>query len=310
MPRQEGNINTLLFITLSNIGDAVLTTPALVLLHQLFPAAAIDIVGDQRSVALFKNCPYRRHVYLKHKHRLLRGSIDLIWRLRRNRYDLIVDLRTGILPSALRGRLKYTHRQGKTATHAVEQHVSVICELTGDRAIPGTQIWLAEQQQQFARQQLSPLTGRALLAIGPGANWERKIWPWRRYAELGTRLADACSGLVLLGSRQDKGLGDSIRATVSLPCINLCGRTTLLEAAAVLERCGLFIGNDSGLGHLASAVGTPTFTLFGPGQPQRYHPWGDKAAWYVDPQADIGRIEAGLIEQKVRAHLAALGLWG
>jgi heptosyltransferase III len=60
--------------------------------------------------------------------------------------------------------------------------------------------------------------------------------------------------------------------------IDLIGKVDLPTAAACLRRCALYIGNDSGLMHMAAAVGTPTLGLFGPGNETRYGPWGPRAA--------------------------------
>ena len=94
MSNEGGNF---LFITLSNIGDALLTTPVLQFLHRHDEAASIDIVSDKRSSLLFRHCPYRGEIYNKQKERFLRGVPALWYELRRKRYDLVVDLRTDVL---------------------------------------------------------------------------------------------------------------------------------------------------------------------------------------------------------------------
>ena len=75
------------------------------------------------------------------------------------------------------------------------------------------------------------------------------------------------------------------------PWLNLSGKIDLLTTAAVLEKVQLFIGYDSGLGHIASAVNVNTFTIFGPGEPHRYRPWGQKASWIQDKQKEIKKIK-------------------
>ncbi len=82
----------ILLITLSNIGDALMTTPVLEALHRQYPQAVIDIVTDARASDLFEHCPYRGEIILKQKG--WRGTIALLKQLRVTRYDLIVDLRT------------------------------------------------------------------------------------------------------------------------------------------------------------------------------------------------------------------------
>ena len=87
-------VNKILFISLSNIGDAIMTTPVLHALHQLYPEAIIDIVGDQRSSEIFKHCPYRGEIFHKQKNSFLRGVPALLMTLWAQSYDLVVDIRT------------------------------------------------------------------------------------------------------------------------------------------------------------------------------------------------------------------------
>ncbi|HEY0906587.1 MAG TPA: hypothetical protein VGE17_05250 [Methylophilus sp.] len=87
-------VERILFVTLSNIGDAVLTTPALMLLHRQYPQAIVDIVCDPRSAALFSHCPFRGRLLLRDKRDGWRGCWQLMQHCRQVRYDLIVDLKT------------------------------------------------------------------------------------------------------------------------------------------------------------------------------------------------------------------------
>jgi heptosyltransferase-3 len=145
------------------------------------------------------------------------------------------------------------------------------------------------------------LPGRRWLALGPGARWEPKRWPAVQFRKLVQIRREDFDAVVLLGSRADADSCRTITDGLSLPCLDLAGRTGLLEAAAVLARMWLFIGNDSGLGHLAAAVGIPTLTLFGPGEPRRYRPWNLRGRWLQSPNADIfalpvSRVTDALIE--------------
>lgn len=97
-----------------------------------------------------------------------------------------------------------------------------------------------------------------------------------------------------------------VAANAALPCVDLCGRSSLLQAAAVLERCRVLVGNDSGLGHMASAVGTPTLTVFGPGQPGRYHPWGPWARWVVAPGKSLERLAPEVVVEQLLTLLERL----
>lgn len=298
----------ILFITLSNIGDAVLTTPALEALHQGFPEASIDLVADPRSSLVFAHCPYRGSIFHKSKKAGWRGLMNLIYQLRRTRYDLIADLRTDGLAYLLRARKRLTKRGAKPAgSHAVEHHWAVVAPLLPPAApIPPCRIWLQAEQVQFAKDQLSQLPGNRWLALGPGANWAPKIWPALAFVELVNAVKNHFDGVILVGGTSDKERSQLIAANLSLPSLNLCDTTDLLQAAAALQQASVFVGNDSGLGHLASAVETPAFTVFGPGQPERYHPWGKHSYWQVAPDNKLENLSAkaiaGQVIQLASAH--------
>lgn len=291
----------ILFITLSNIGDVVLTTPALEALHQGFPQASIDLVADPRSSLVFAHCPYRGSIFHKSKKAGWRGLTKLIYQLRRTRYDLIADLRTDGLTYLLRAQKRLTKWRIKpTGPHAVEHHWAVVAPLLPPAApIPPCRIWLQSEQMQFAKDQLSPLPGNRWLALGPGANWAPKIWPAPAFIALVNAVKNHFDGVILVGGTGDRERGQIIAANLSLPSLNLCSTTDLLQTAAALQQASVFVGNDSGLGHLASAVGIPTLTIFGPGQPERYHPWGKHSYWRVAPHNKLEDLSAEAIAGQV-----------
>jgi ADP-heptose:LPS heptosyltransferase len=120
------------------------------------------------------------------------------------------------------------------------------------------------------------------LALGPTANWPRKAWAADRFADIARRLTG--SGGILPGGRVAVLGGPDERdaakpAIDALPgCIDLVGRVDLLTAYACLKRCAFYVGNDSGLMHLAAAACIPTLGLFGPSKEELYAPWGPLAA--------------------------------
>lgn len=298
-------VEKLLVISLSNIGDAVMTTPVLERLHQLYPDARMDIVGDRRSSALFAHCPYLGRVIHRDKNRGWRGRLALIRELRRTRYDLVVDLRTDGMAYLLRARRRLTkwHR-GSHGPHAVEDHMSVIGAINPGGEIPPVTVWLGDGERAFAERALADLPGRRWLALAPGANWAPKTWPADSFAALAEAVRGRFDALVLVGGPDDRARCEAIRRQVSLPCVDLAGESTLLEAAAVLARCSAFVGNDSGLGHMAAAAAIPTLTVFGPGRPRRYHPWGANTVWLVSDSGRIEDLEAATVAQRLEALIA------
>ncbi|HHQ42442.1 MAG TPA: glycosyltransferase family 9 protein [Chromatiales bacterium] len=296
-----------LFVTLSNIGDAVLTTPALEAVHRRFPQARVDLVADPRSAELFARCPYLGETLLRRKRAGWRAELALLRRLRRRRYALAVDLRTELLAWLVRARERRTRRGARPlGPHAAEAHLGVVADLL-DGPPPPARVWLAEHDRRLAAALLGGLPEGPLLALAPGANWPPKIWPAERFAELARALAPRFAGVVLVGGPGDRERTAAVAAALggTLPVADLAGRTGLLGAAAVLERCALLVGNDSGLGHMAAAVATPTVTVFGPGEPGRYRPWGPAAEVVVAPERDLGRLAPGPVAEAAARALAA-----
>lgn len=306
MPRSDDTGNTgeeILLVTLSNIGDAVMTTPVLQTLHRIYPRATIHMVVDKRSRDLFLHCPYRGELYEKNKQAFLRGFPQLVFRLRRKRFFLAVDLRTDGLLYLIRAGQKLGKKEGDdSAVHAVEKHLSVIRTLAGEDLVDRCCIWPGEEDVRFAVKLFEQTGSEKVLCLAPGANAVKKIWAWENYRDLVNRIAGHFDSIILLGSRNDRPIAVKIAEGSGLRQGNLCGETTLLQAAAVLARASLFIGNDSGLGHMAAAAGAPTCTLFGPGQPEKYRPWGKSAVWLAGSNQQINDIKVddviGLLEQK------------
>jgi ADP-heptose:LPS heptosyltransferase len=296
---------SILLITLSNVGDAVMTTPVMTALHDKYPLADMDIVTDARAAPLFSHCPWRGAIILKDKQAGWRGLAVLLQRLRQTRYDLLVDLRTDGLSLLLRARRRLTRRGNRSVSgHAVERHFSVIREREHLTAIPAPSVWLSAAEEDFAAQALAGLPGSRWLALGPGARWEGKRWPAGHFAALANRLQGETDAVILLGSAAERDTCNGLEADLAGPCLNLAGRTNLLQATAVLQRAHLFIGNDSGLGHMAAAVGTPTVTLFGPGDPLRYHPWHHRARWIQSMTGSVADIPVAEVSGQVMALLA------
>ena len=139
-------------------------------------------------------------------------------------------------------------------------------------------LWLDAAAELEARKLIPAET--PILALGPTANWRAKTWRPENFAALIERLT-ATDG-ILPGARvavfgRDDERPMALRLIGDIPqerCIDLVGKLDLLTAYACLARCGFYVGNDSGLMHLAAASGVPTLGLFGPTQESLYAPWG------------------------------------
>ncbi|MEQ1763864.1 MAG: glycosyltransferase family 9 protein [Pyrinomonadaceae bacterium] len=105
-------------------------------------------------------------------------------------------------------------------------------------------------------------TGRKLLAIAPASKWRSKVWPEGRFADVVSRLIDRSAVYpIVFGGPEDKAVGDRLVAKWQAGA-NAAGALKIRESAALLERCSLYLGNDTGTMHLAAAVGTPCVATF------------------------------------------------
>jgi len=195
------------------------------------------------------------------------------------RWDLVVDLRGSALAWMLRAGDRKVMAKGDEREHRVRQ----LARLFDLDPPPNPHLWTASHHERTAGAMISP--GAPVLAIGPAANWPAKQWRAERFAELASRLTAAAgplpgSRVAVLAAAHERELAEPLLA--ALPPsrrIDLVGSVNLLTAAAVLRRCAMFIGNDTGLMHIAAASGAPTLGLFGPSPVAQYAPWGGRTAW-------------------------------
>lgn len=266
----------ILFITSTRIGDAVISSGVLAYLIERYPGARITIACGPVAAPLFEAVPgldrivtVKKARWRSHWLRLWRVTVVDVW-------DLVVDLRASALAYLVVARRRLVYRADKSWKHRVES----LGELVGSKEPPAPRVWLTPDHEAKAAE-LVPSDG-SLLALGPGAQWRGKCWPAERYAALAVRLT-APDGpmpgahVAILGSPSERACTRPL--VESLPgCIDLVGAADLLTVAAILRRCALFVGNDSGLMHLAGAAGAPTLGLFGPSREVHYAPWGPRTA--------------------------------
>jgi heptosyltransferase III len=269
----------ILFITATRIGDAVLSTGLLSYLIERYPSARLTIASGPLAAPLFGWVPGLERIVVVNKRPGGLHWLALYAAVASRRWDMVVDLRGSVLAWLLRSGARKMIGKGDPQQHRVQQ----LARLFGLDPPPCPRLWTAPHHDRAAAA-LIP-RGGPVLAIGPAANWRGKEWRANRFAELAQRLTAA--GGMLPGARvavlaAGHERPQALPLLIALPDnrrIDLVGRLDLPSAAAALRRCALFIGNDTGLMHIAAASGTPTLGLFGPSPPERYAPWGPLAAY-------------------------------
>jgi lipopolysaccharide heptosyltransferase III len=291
----------ILFIGLSNVGDVIMTTPVLKALHTKFPSASFDIVADKRSMNLYGNYPFLNNLYLKDKNKFLRGVPALLSELLKNSYDIIVDVRSDGIAYLLRGKKRYTKFSAKSyGPHAVEEIMGVIQSLHGEQAIPDTEIWLSDANRDYASKQISVFGDKEKLlslSVGDSRKPEKTLATENFIKLLHTHKNDF-SGVIFLGNEFETEATERVCKEIEIPHINTLGNS-LLDAAALIEKTCLYIGPDSGLGHIAGAAKTRTISFFSAMNPDRFRPWGNKATCIIGNNNDARNISAAEVSEVI-----------
>lgn len=299
----------ILVIKLSDIGDVLTATPALRALRQSFPDAHIDALVPPNSAPVLLGSPLVDGVLISQKFRYKRlldalrpsaltEALYIISRLLSFRYDVVIVLhhlttRLGALKyaalalaSGSRTRIGLdngrgwflTHRArdlGFGAKHEVEYWLDVVALLgarTGDLSL---EIAISPVDKAYADGILSLATRHSpLVAIHPGSGGYSlaRRWSPKGFTEVADALVERYGAHIVLVGKEEEG-GSQVVALMKEEALNLEGKTTLKQLAAVLKRCNLFIGADSGVMHLACAVGTPVVAIFGPSNYKAWGPW-------------------------------------
>ena len=289
----------ILFIASSRIGDAVLASGLIKRLHDEIPNARFTVVAGPLSAPLFEDIPGLAKIIVMRKSKGGGHWFKLWTQVRGRNWGLIVDRRGSSISSFLRARRRAVHR--RLPGEPVHKVVEAARMLKLEHDPPAPFLFTGEAVEAKARALLGE-GGGPILAIAPAANWVGKTWPAERFARLAVQLMDAGQPfergrLLILGGPDDRRTAEPIRRALPRERVtDLAGQIDLLTAYACLKRARLFVGNDSGLMHLAAAAGAPTVGLFGPSDDRLYGPWGPAARVVRGPRslAQLRAIDADL----------------
>lgn len=309
----DPNIN-ILIVKLSAIGDVVHTLPALNALRRRFPKAHITwLVEEAAADLVVGHCALDRVLISKRKYwlhelktrrwrRSLRELKEFVKTLRNTQYDMLFDFQAALKSAAW---IAMVHAQRKIGfgrglehqehsylalneripavsmdIHALKRGL-ILLEAVGipcERIEYNLPITAKDRQRARHLQSKAPQSSAngPMIAINPMAKWETKLWPSERFARLADRLiAQYRATVFFTGGPDDRPVIDQIQNAMRNDSINLTGRTSLMELAALYQEMACVISTDTGPMHIAAAVGTPTAALFGPTADWRTGPFGD-----------------------------------
>lgn len=292
MPRSRAaanavQISKILIIRPGGIGDAVLLLPAIRILKQQFPLVGIDVLAEQRNSEVFQLAADIGTIY--HYDRP-----SELFAVLRSSYDVVIDTEqwhrlSAVVARMVRSLIKIgyaTNERSRLFTHVVpythdtyeaDSFLQLLGPL-GEKAAfdPGSRfILVPEPLREKAAVLLGSLHGSPLIALFPGGSIRERQWGGERFRLVAERLADCGYAIVVVGDAGDRAAGEEI-VQGKTRGLNLCGRLSLPETAAVLGESALLISGDSGIMHLGYAVGAKVVALFGPGREKKWAPRSER----------------------------------
>lgn len=291
------------------IGDAIMTTPAVRTIRENFPDSEITLLGLPWVADVFAAGPRVDRIFLYEKngrHQGLGGKLRLAAELRAEKYDAAILLQNAFEAALITTLARIPARGGYTTdgrglllTHGVKKDPAIGLKhqvhyyqemLAGLGLTPGDdqlELLLAPEAEKTVDEHLQTCfshSGRVpVIGLNPGAAYgPAKRWPAEKFGRLAHRVCSRSDGVVLIfGTEADREAADRIRAATpgqsAGRVIDLTGKTDLATAMAYIDRCDVFVTNDSGLMHVAAALRTPVVAIFGSTDHIATGPFSDNA---------------------------------
>jgi predicted lipopolysaccharide heptosyltransferase III len=297
------DVRKVLVVRLRSIGDTILATPSVFALKRFLPDAQVDILVEDWVAPVLDNHPHVDNVIV-----LERGGFVTRARvareLRAANYDVVYNLHGGTTATFLTRATGARHRVGfksyqygqlhnhqapsplliweQQKTHSVEQQLALL-GWTGvpvtDR--PRTSLGISPKAAETVDRLLieAGLSNQNIALIHPAAAFATKQWATEKFARVVEFLAERGFTSVAIAARGEQALLEQLRSEASGKVVTLA--LSLPEVTALAARSQLFVGNDSGIAHVAAAVGTPSVVVFGSSNIAHWRPWNTAPAEVV-----------------------------
>lgn len=293
-PIDWNKVRRVLVVRLRSIGDTVLATPSLTALKKFLPDAQIDVLLEDWVAPLL--CGFKDANDILSVEKGAAPRMKTAWELRQKRYDVAFNLHGGTtgtfftFASGARHRVGYTEYQysflynhlltssadfwQKPQTHSVEQQLALL----GSVGVPvdaslRTSLPITEAATRSVESRLQSANS-PLALLHPAAAFATKQWDVEKFARTAEHLAGKALTPVAIASRSEREVLDRLRSASAVP-VALFDDLSLPEITALASRSAVFVGNDSGIAHIAAAVGTPSVVIFGSSNTDHWRPWTD-----------------------------------
>lgn len=272
---KSSRVKRVLLVSLSNIGDVILTFPVFDVLRERFPDADISVVVGPKAHGLLQNNPHIYRLFIYNKRALWAEKWHWLQDLRAQEFDLVVDLRNSFLPFLVKGSVTTWPVWGKRFSgHMKDKHLSRLKSVLENVEPPQNKcaFYISSADEKHARESLQ-IDGDYVV-VAPGAADHRKCWPEDRFARVISYLKECHkTRVVIVGDKKDAEIAQRALSGLGSGVVNVAGGTTLPQLGAILKGARLAVTNDSGIMHMASYLHVPVIALFGPTDPDLYGPW-------------------------------------
>jgi len=275
----RSEINRTLVITLSNVGDVILTTPVIRALAKEFPGSRIDVMAGPRAKEIFEKDPRISKLIIYDKHISIGQKRRLQLKLKKLHYDLVVDIRNTIFPLLIgpKYRTGTIQRFPSEIIHSKVRHLYRLRSLGINNLAEPAYVHVPKEDEEHAERILRELSVRERFVVfNPGAKSHLKRWTVEGFARAADQLRKECgTDILFIGQDEDAAIVQDVISRMKHKPHNIVDKTNLRQLAHLLKRAKLLITNDSAPLHLGCAVGTKVLAIFGPTDPKKYGPTGE-----------------------------------
>ena len=272
-----------LFVTSNRIGDCVISSGLIREIARQIPGAAITVACGRPPAPFFRSAPGVERVIILDKKKAAGHWLELWKQVVGTRWDLVIDIRGSALSWLILAKRRVVYnRSWETGLPKVE----VVSRLMAADGSLDPELFIDARARDEAAAVIDPQLAAGagpgrIIALAPIAHQPGKSWPADRWGRLVERLRaePRFDGwrVMLVGGPGDHAPAAPALAAAGDRAIDFVGKGDILASAAAIDRADLFVGNDSGLMHVAAAAGRPTLGLFGPTEWWLYGPWGPTA---------------------------------
>jgi len=298
------------------IGDFILTLPAIRLLREHFPETRLEILGYEHIIELARGRFYADDArsieygpmagFFVPNSKLAADLVEYFASFQQvisYLFDPDLFFENNLRRAGVKNFLA-AYARIDDSQHAAQQLARPLQKLALFLEDAAARVHPSAEDQAAARRFLGA-SDAPLTAIHPGSGSPRKNWPAENWAALGRWLRDTMpqTRLLLIGGEADAAQVASVQTTLREANVLLAQNLPLPQLAAVLQRCQLFLGHDSGISHLAAAVGTPCVLLFGPTDAAVWAPANPEVKVIAAPGGDLRQVSLSKVQEMVRESL-------